>query len=415
MTAHLNCRVCAEPLPPPFLDLGFQPAANALELTAEASVTAPRYPLALTRCPSCTLLQLTEVVDPALLFRDYLYATGVSASFHRHFGGYAQAAAHRLGRLNGGGQDLVVDIGSNDGLLLGKFRELGFRVLGVEPAQRLAGLAKAEGLDTICHFWTEDLAKGIKLVQGQASVICANNVFAHLDDVKGFLRGVKALLRPGGLFVGEVVSAQMMLQSGTFDLNYHEHLTQYTARALMTLLDGMGFEVLAIEDVASHGGSLRWWATPKTSDKPIPEELLRRFADEEVLAGEGACQGLARFAGEFKQAVHHLLCGQLKSIRIFGYGAPAKATVLANYLKLNSGVMYCIVDDNPAKQGKFLPGTDIPIYAPEALRSAALRPGPDGVAFIFPWNLTAELLQKIRLLGVKRAVIPLPQLKVVDL
>ncbi|MDO8689272.1 MAG: methyltransferase domain-containing protein [Dehalococcoidia bacterium] len=245
---HTNCRVCTAELPPPFLDLGDQPPANNLLDNPDEQMGV--YPLAVTRCHTCGLVQLNHVVDPSLLFSHYLYATGISKSFREHFAKYANSLSEAVGGPTTNG--LVVDIGSNDGLLLKEFKKLGWNVLGVDPATNLAEATRLEGIPTVNSFWSADVARAIKVTHGQAKLITANNVFAHLDDVGAFVTAVSELIAPDGWFVGEVVSLKAMLGSGTFDLCLPP------GELIVTKMGLRPIETIAVGDeVLTHKGRFR--------------------------------------------------------------------------------------------------------------------------------------------------------------
>lgn len=404
---EVGCRVCGTKLPPPFLDLGVQPPANNLEPTQEAALAARRFPLALSRCENCQLVSLTHVVDPELLFSHYLYATGVSASFRAHFAAYAESLSAAAGEVNG----LAVDVGSNDGILLSEMRKRGWRILGVDPAKNLVDAARAAGIPTVHGFWSEKVAEGILERHGPAKLITANNVFAHLHDVHDFVRGVKKLLADDGEFVFEVVSLEKMLESGTFDLAYGEHVSTWSATPLVRLFSSHCMYLARIDDVPSHGGSLRCWAR-KGRAPSVPDgnliDLAERCMDEERTTSLEKCNEFAIKALAVRAEVTEAVRSRRQAgKRVVGYGAPAKATVLANYCGFSSEDIEYIVDDNPLKAGKFMPGTGIPIVSSEALDRS-----PPATIIVFPWNVAEDILPKLKGRCLE-AVIPLPVLRTV--
>jgi hypothetical protein len=395
-TARTRCRICAEALPPPFFDLGLQPLANNLPRTLDEDAALPRYPLALTRCPNCYLVQLTVVVDPKVLFDEYLYVTGVSKSFHAHF----EEMALRLAEFFCNDGDLVVDVGSNDSTLLSKYNYT-LRKVGVEPAKNVADLAGQihPEIPVLNTWWDLDAARRIYNEEGYAKVITATNVFGHCDNLHGFLMAVKVLLHPEGALVIEVPSLPIMVRDGTFDLCYHEHLSYWSLAPLRMLVALHDLKIFRVEEVASHGGSYRIYISRRSTDfmrfglftpdhTPTMEQLLA-FAKRAEATRTQLQEALKRPTGTV----------------VAGYGAPAKATVLANYAGLTAADIAYIVDDSDLKQGRYLPGTGIPIVAP-----AMLAATPPDVVVVFPWNMSVNIIEKLR--GkTKTAIIPMPTVR----
>lgn len=405
MGNHVNCRVCSATLPPPFLNLGRQAPANNLCISGdELTHDDAAFPLAATRCSDCGLVQLDHVVDPRLLFDHYLYAT-TGQTFDRHFAAMAHALSDDVG--GPGERGLVVDIGSNNGLLLSKFKALGWLVLGVDPAKNLAAAAAASGIPTLSRFWDEETAIEIRRSYGPARLITANNVFAHLDDVASFARAVKALLSPSGYFVAEVVSLKAMLGAGTWDLLYHEHVTTWSVAPLARLFADVGLQLVRVQDVPSHGGSLRCWVR-QYAGPGRPEILVgQRIAEEQAATSLSACLNFATRAWDLRGELLDAIDSRRRAgKRVVGYGAPAKATVVCNYLGIRPTDVEYIVDDNPLKVGRFMPGTHIPIVGSGELE----RRPPDSV-IIFPWNLEGDIRPKLA--GrCSEVIVPMPELRV---
>ena len=400
-----TCRSC-EGVIETFLALGDQPLANRLRRKDEP-VGVPRYPLTLARCTRCDLVQLREVVDPAILFADYAYVPSTSSTMHRHFDELARTAIDRLGL---GGSDRVVDIGSNDGLLLSKFKQLGTRVAGVEPAENLARRATENGIPTFCAFFSEDLARRIA-ADGPAALACATNVFAHLDDIRGFLRGVAALLRPDGVFVVEVQSWADTVQSLAFDMTYHEHMTYYATAPLAALCAREGLDLLDVERVSTHGGSLRAWIGRPGHAIANPGRVAARIAAEEEHAGPAGCARMAAGVAQLRDELRAML----REIRaaggnVAGYGAPAKATVLLNYCGLTREDVAWVADKNPAKQGHFIPGADVPVVPAERI----LADSPSHL-LLLAWNLADEIAEEQAeyLSAGGKLVVPVPHPRIV--
>ena len=410
-----GCRVCGgEDLRVAF-DLGDMPLANRLltreQFLALPGVPEPRYPLALAVC-ACSFVQLTRVVPPEVLYADYPYATGTSEELRQHFAELAADVFYKAGLQRGG---LAVDIGSNDGTLLAGFRALGMDVLGIEPAENLAARARENWIPTWMEFFGDATVKRIVLEDPHrfADVVTATNVLTHVDDALGFLRNVRSLLFPRGVFAAEMYYLPSLLASGTFDLVYHEHLSYFTARTLLRLLGDAGLEAFHLEVVPVHGGSLRVYAglpgtrpvrdsvrevldaEPKPKEIPVLLEELREKAERTRWA-------LRQFVDKV-----HVRNGK----RIVGYGAAAKATTLLNYCGVGIESVEYIVDDNAWKQGRYVPGVHVPIVGPEVLEAAYDLQGTH--VLIFAWNLADEIAKKLAPLKERgaRLFVPLPELR----
>ena len=401
-----TCRSCEGALRD-FLSLGEQPLANRLRKPDEP-LDVPRYPLTLCRCTSCDLVQLREVVEPSLLFHDYAYVPSTSTTMRAHFEGLAKWAVTTLGL---GPDDLVVDVGSNDGLLLSSFQRCGTQVLGIEPAANLAQRAIASGIPTVCAFFDAEVARRAAKDK-RASLVCATNVFAHVDDIRGFMRAAFELLSPTGVFLVEVQSFADTVASLAFDMTYHEHLTYYATAPLEHLCRLEGLALLDVERVSTHGGSLR--AVIGRPGHPLarPSKIAARVALERPLVGEEASKTFAQGAETVRQELRDVLCSiRADGGRIAGYGAPAKATVLLNFCGLTSSDVAWIADRNEEKQGCFIPGANIPIASPDRIRT-----DPPTHLLLLAWNLTEEVVQEqsaFRNAG-GRFLVPVPHPKVLD-
>lgn len=400
------CRACDGRLQA-FLHLGEQPLANRLPLPDHAA-QEPRFPLTLTRCEECGLVQLREVVDPKLLFADYLYVPSTSATMRSHFDALADVMVSRLAL---GPSDLVVDVGSNDGLLLSCFQRRGTRVLGVEPAENLAREASdTAGIPTVPAFFNVDVARDLAR-QSRAALVTATNVFAHVDDVRAFLRAATELLTPEGALLVEVQSFADTVAQLAFDMTYHEHLTYYATEPLARLCARENLALLDVERVSTHGGSLR--ALVGRHDSPLarPAAVSARIAQEGDAAGAAGCERLARGAHALRDALPKLVAELRRGgARIAGYGAPAKATVMLNYCGLGRADIDYVVDKNRAKQGRLVPGVDVPVVAPERLEA-----DPPSHLLLLAWNLAQEIMSEQAAFRARggRFIVPLPQPRVV--
>ncbi len=383
------CRLCKSAALEPFLDLGEQPPANSF-LKPEDFKSEVSFPLAVKRCTetNCGFVQLAHVVDPEILFANYVYVSSTSPVFVRHFEEYAQAMHERL-NLKGA---LTLDIGSNDGVLVRPLKNLGAKALGVDPAKMIAEQATASGCETIHGYFSESFAKELAAKRTKAKLITANNVFAHIDDLDDVTLGVKALLAQDGLFAIEAPYLVDFIEKKLFDTVYHEHLSYLALRPLEAFFKRYDMRIVDVERVNTHGGSVRIlvahqdspFTKTSTVDEMIKYEekiglhtpaIYRQFSDE-VLKN--------------KEALHSLL-GALKKEgkKIAGYGAPAKGNTLLNFVQIDSQTLDYIVDDSPLKQGLFTPGTHIPVRG-----SAALTETPPDYLFILAWNFAESIMKK---------------------
>lgn len=378
------------------LDLGAQPPANAF-LKPEELARERSFPLEVFFCRSCTLLQLLHVVAPELLFCNYVYVSSTSPVFRQHF---EECAVDIMNRYLVPGQ-LAVDIGSNDGILLKPLKARGARVLGVDPARDIATRATREGIPTVPEFFTPIIARAIRARMGPAQVITATNMFAHTDGTAGVLAGVRELLDPHGVFIVEAAYLVDFLESRLFDTVYHEHVAYYSVRSLRELVSRAGFDVVDVQRVASHGGSIR---AAIAADGRVPARAVAQAIEDEQRRGldrEKTYHDFARQVEENKIKLAALVA-ELTATgkRIVGYGAPAKGNTLLNYMGITS--LEYIVDDSPFKQGLYTPGTHIPVVPFERLASDH----PDYI-LILAWNFADAIMEKCQSIGAQ-FIIPVP-------
>ena len=385
-----------------FLSLGPQPLANAFLNHPSEFAEEAFYPLDVYFCEWCSLVQLLDVIDPEILFRNYIYVTGTSETMASHNVSYARTVTELL-RL--GYKDLVVEAASNDGSLLGQFRKLGVRTLGVEPARNLAEASRAAGIETLDRFFNLDEAVRIRETHGAAKAVIANNVLAHVDDTVGFLRGARQLLGDGGLVIFEVPYLVELLDRLEYDTIYHEHLCYFSVLALSKLCEAAGLGIERIDRVPVHGGSLRVYAGPQPGHCPEALDMQSRERD----AGLNSLKTYEQFAARVenhRRTLRSFLCERRASgLTLAAYGAPAKGNTLLNYCGIDTTILGFTVDRNMRKVGMFTPGAHIPVRPVSAL----LEDRPDEV-LILAWNFSSEIIRQqeaYRVLG-GRFITPLP-------
>ncbi|OGN29984.1 MAG: hypothetical protein A3A33_01525 [Candidatus Yanofskybacteria bacterium RIFCSPLOWO2_01_FULL_49_25] len=398
-----TCRACNSPDLVSILNLGSQPPANAF-VKPEEFETEQAFPLEVFFCRSCTLVQLLYIVSPELLFRNYVYVSSTSPVFQEHF---RQFASFIMDRYLKPGQ-LAVDIGSNDGILLKPLKERGARVMGVDPATDIAARATKEGIPTLPHFFTPVVAETLKRRLGPAHVITGTNVFAHVDDIQPLLEGVAALLAPEGVFIIEAPYLIDFLTKRLFDTVYHEHVSYYSVRSLQELVGRVGFRVIDVQKVNTHGGSIRVSMVRESEGRqrqPSVDEFLE-LEKREGLYQEETYHAFARLVEKNKQELTALLKDlKAQGKRIAGYGAPAKGNTLLNYMNIGPDILDYIVDDSAYKQGLYTPGMHIPVASLERL----VADQPDFV-FILAWNFADAIMKRCRTaIGDKaQYIIPVP-------
>lgn len=384
-----DCRACGGPRLTRFLDLGPQPLANSLPRTPEDFSTELFFPMGVYLCEDCGLVQLVDVIDPELLFRDYVYVTGTSDTIAAHNVGYARTVAELL-RLSA--NDLVVEVASNDGSLLRCFRTHGVRTLGVEPARNIAALARAEGIETIAEFFTEAAGPMIRASHGPAKAVIGNNVLAHVDEPVGFLRGAAALIADDGLVITEVPYLREFVDRLEYDTVYHEHLCYFSISALMRLAERAGLSIIRVDHVPVHGGSIRMYAGSRARH-PDHAPAVQTLAAAERADGLTTLPRFQQFAADVnrqREALRALLTRlKAEGRTVAGYGAPAKGNTQLNYCGITTDLMAWTVDKSPHKVGRYIPGTHQPILPATEL----LARQPD-YAVILAWNFAEEIMRQ---------------------
>lgn len=402
-----TCRACGSGNLYKWLDLGEQPPANNLIPKDQIDGSSEYlFPLVVYYCENCTLVQLLDVVDPKLLFDNYLYHSSTAQSFRDHF---KQLALNVITRFDLTKRDLVVDIGSNDGIFLKPLKEQGIRVLGVDPAFEIAEQASDEGIPTVPFYLNKRIAERIVEDKGGAALVTGSNVFAHIDDMKEVFESIKILLDDHGTLIMEVAYFPEMLKLNTFDLIYHEHLCYYTATSLQAMGANNGFTLYDIEFVPVHGGSIRAYFGKDTMSWVRSANLLMTLQNERSLLMNPLFVNFPKAVEDNKSRLIQTLKDLKKSGKsIIGYGAPAKMSTMTNYFNLSPQLITYIIDDSPYKQGHYSPGKHIYITNPDRLKSNK----PDYIV-IFAWNFAMSIMEKLINEGYKgKFIVPFPEVKV---
>jgi len=384
-----TCRLCGGTSLGKVLSLAPTPPANAFVSEGQLDAAQATFPLDIFFCEDCHHVQMLDVVDPAVLFENYVYVSGTSPHFVKHFEDYAGFVIDTFAPEPG---SQVLDIGSNDGTLLRFFKDAGFSVLGVDPAKKIAARATADGIETLTGFFGPVMASEIKAERGAFSVITANNVFAHIDDLGGVLDGVASLLEDDGVFVLEVSYLVDVFEKTLFDTIYHEHLAYHGVAPLVSFMRAHGMELIEAVRVDSHGGSLRAVARPAAGSRPVGASVAA-LVDLETKMGLGRAETYRDFGTRIdvlRAELSSLLRGLKEDGRsIAAFGAPAKATTLMYHFGIGADLIDFIVDDSPLKQGLFSPGMHIPVVPSEVLYDRK----PDYVV-VLAWNFAGPIMEK---------------------
>ena len=405
-----NCRTCKKKLLVKVLTLGPTPLANAFLTREQVDQPELYFPLDVYFCEDCSMLQLGHVISSELLFGNYVYVSSTSPVFVKHFEDFAADTYERFS-LNS--DSLVIDIGSNDGIFLKPFKKNGTRVIGIEPAKKIASLAKSQGIPTLPHFFRIDIARKIVQKHGRADVITATNVFAHIDNLDEVITGLKILLKQDGVFIIEVPYVIDFLKKRYFDLVYHEHLSYWSVRTLITIFQRFEMVVFDVQTVSVHGGSIRVFVKNRNGFHKITQDVEKFLAQERrmKLAKEATYHAFAREIQENKIALLRLL-GRLKvdGKRIAAYGAPAKGNTLLNFFSIGTEILDFVVDDSERKQGLFTPGKRIPVVS-----SKRMYADSTDYMLILSWNFSESVIKNHKKFkdGGGKFIIPVPKQKVV--
>ncbi|HEY4477100.1 MAG TPA: class I SAM-dependent methyltransferase [Candidatus Paceibacterota bacterium] len=390
LTRRERCRACLGLRLEKVLSLGKTPAANAFLKKEDLNKPEHYFPLEVYFCHDCSLLQLLDIVSPEFLFRNYVYISSFSPVFIKHFQSFADEVTSRYHLSK---DSFVIDVGSNDGILLNPFQKYGIHVLGVDPAVKIAEQATREGVETVPEFLTPAVARAIVSKYGYADVVTGNNVFAHVDDLDGLVEAVKILLKPNGIFIVETPYLIDFLDKYLFDTVYHEHVSYYTVHPLTVLFKRLGMNVFDVQKVSSHGGSLRVFIQKDDGGHPL-EAAVSEYTVHEKERKLNQVETYHEFAKKVKHNKAKLttLLASFKEqgARIVGYGAAAKGNTLLNYFGIGNDILDYIVDDSEWKQGLYTPGTHIPVVA----RSELERKTPDYI-ILLAWNYADAIMKNL--------------------
>jgi hypothetical protein len=410
MSSLHACRLCGADLTRVFVDLGMSPLCESYVPAERLDEAEVFYPLRVLLCDSCLLVQLPAYVSGEHIFSEYAYFSSYSDSWVAHAKRYAESMIDRLALTP---DSLVTEVASNDGYLLQHFAARDIPVLGVEPAANVAEAARSRGIRTEVQFLGADTGAEIAGRCGPADLVAGNNVFAHVPDIRDFAQGLRALVKSTGLVTLEFPHLLRLIERRQYDTIYHEHFSYLSLLTSSRALATAGLRVVDVEELPTHGGSLRVYARPE-ENAGEPTTRVKAVLAEEEAAGLHTVAGHEGFAGAVLQIKSDLLGFLLQAAAdgrsVAGYGAPGKGNTLLNHCGIRSDLLAYTVDRSPVKQGMFLPGTHIPIHAPERLAQTR----PDYV-LVLPWNLREEISQQldyVRSWG-GRLVFPIPTLEVV--
>ena len=405
-----DCRFCGTPLDTVFVDLGMSPLSNAYLSSDQLLSMEPFYPLKVFVCHHCFLVQLPAFNSSAEIFSDYAYFSSYSDSWLNHCQRYVETVSTTYG-LDSDSQ--VIEIASNDGYLLQFFQPLGIPVLGIEPAENVARVAINSGIKTIVDFFGQKLATDLTRKGLQADLLIGNNVLAHVPDLNDFVAGLKILLSPDGVITMEFPHLMRLMVENQYDTIYHEHFSYFSLITVQRVFRAHGLDIFDVEQLGTHGGSLRIHACHEGCNTYDISEKRDALLKTEVDFGLGSLECYQAFADKVHASKRHLLefliACRKRGESVVGYGAPAKGNTLLNYCGIREDLLPYTVDRSPHKQGRYLPGTHIPIHAVEKIEDTR----PDYL-LILPWNLKDEIMDQMAHIGQwgGKFVTPIPEINV---
>jgi len=405
------CRFCGREKMEPFLSLGAQPLANNYLTASQLREKEIFYPLDVFLCPACFLVQLAQYVSPEETFSQYPYCSSYSQTWLQHCRDYVRKISSQLGL---GRKSLVIEVASNDGCLLQLFQSSGINVLGIEPAKNIAAIALDNGIPTEIAFFSSILAQELVEKGFSADLVVANNVLAHVPALNDFVRGLEILLKPQGVVTVEFPHLVCLMEGNQFDTIYHEHLSYFLFFVARRIFEANGLCIFDVEKIPTHGGSLRIYAGRTRAWSGRIQPAVEILEQEEKKSGYDRLETFYQFEERVKSLKRELLSVLINLKQqhktIAGYGAPAKGNTLLNYCGIRQDFLDYTVDQNPLKQGRFLPGTHIPIYEPARIKASQ----PDCI-LILPWNIKEEIINQlsfIREWGGK-FIVPIPRVEII--
>ena len=406
-----KCRFCKAPLQHTLVDLGMSPLCESFISCEQLNQMEPFYPLHVRVCERCFLVQLEAYVSPEHIFTEYAYFSSYAETWLEHCKTYAEQVVDRFS-LNEHSQ--VIEIASNDGYLLQYFLDKKIPVLGIEPARNVAKVAISKGIPTITEFFGQNCARQLVQQGRQADLIAANNVLAHVPDLNDFVAGIKILLNSQGIFTGEIQHLMRLMESNQFDTIYHEHFCYHTLTTLERIFAAHGLTIFDVEELPTHGGSIRIYARHLEDESKPVGNRVNTLRKREIDAGFTTLDRYTNFDKQVqstkRKLLNFLIQAKQQGKTIAGYGAPGKGNTLLNYCGIRTDFLDYTVDRNPYKHGKYLPGTHIPIYAPEKIQETK----PDYL-LILPWNVKDEIMEQmsfIRDWG-GQFVVPIPEVAII--
>ena len=400
------CRFCGADLQHTFVDLGMSPLCETYTAPADLNRGEIYFPLHVYVCSKCFLVQLEEYESPENIFSEYAYFSSYSESWLKHADTYCANIQSRFGLDE---ESFVVEVASNDGYLLQYFVRRNVPVLGIEPAANVAKVAIEKGIPTLVKFFGTKLAGDLVSEGRSADLVLGNNVLAQVPDLNDFVEGLKILLKPEGILTLEFPHLLRLMEYNEFDTIYHEHFSYFSLLTAVNLLEAHDLQVFDVEELLSHGGSLRVFACRAEAKTHPVEPSVARVMEDEERAGLGAMDGYKNFAQQVKETKLALMEFLLKAARegksVAGYGAPGKSATLLHYCGIGKDLIEYTVDRNHHKQGRFLPGTHIPIHHPDHIQETK----PDYVV-ILPWNLQSEIMKQLEFIREwgGQFVVPIP-------
>jgi len=410
MATAKTCRFCGIGLQRTFVDLGMSPLCETYLSPADLNCGETYYPLHVYVCDKCFLVQLDEYESAENIFSDYAYFSSYSNSWLKHADNYCAKMHARFGLDE---ESFVVEVASNDGYLLQYFVQRDVPVLGIEPAANVARVAVEKGVPTLVRFFGAELAEELAVEGRCADLVLGNNVLAQVPDLNDFVEGLKILLKPEGVLTLEFPHLLQLIRLNEFDTIYHEHFSYFSLLTTIKIMEVHGLKVFDVEELRSHGGSLRVYACRAESRTHPIEPNVRKVLTDETQAGLDEMAGYDSFAQQVKETkfalVDFLLSAAMQGEKVVGYGAPGKSATLLHYCGIGKDLIEYTVDRSPYKQGRFLPGSRIPIYQPDRIQETKPR-----YVVILPWNLKDEIMEQLQYIREWGGsfVVPIPKVTV---